>query len=96
MARSWANLESKHDPKQQRMPNFSRRTYSQYPEVKEVVRQRFKNNLVSDLAKALEIRLDSQGDVNEYYHRKLSLLDSTQLSVAQRRNQQQWSSSTVP
>ena len=64
--------------------------------MKEVVRQRFKNNLVSDLAKALEIRLDSQGDVNEYYHRKLSLLDSTQLSVAQRRNQQQWSSSTVP
>lgn len=55
-----------------------------WPEVKEAIHQRFKNNVVSDLAKALEIRLDGRGDVSEYYHRKLSLLDSTQLSVEEK------------
>ena len=55
-----------------------------WPEVKQVIMTRFTSDTKTDLGRALEIRFNTKENINEYYYKKMSFLDSTNLSDAEK------------
>lgn len=55
-----------------------------WPEVKQVIMTRFTSDTKTDLGRALEIRFSTKENINEYYYKKMSFLDSTNLSDAEK------------